>query len=272
MKTTKFVFILSLALGFSACQKEEDNQSSWNLDDAAAYAEEQVSMETVDGDLQLLADQAESGDLSSFKTGSSCATISRDTTSNPHKIIIDFGTVNCMGPDSNYRRGQIIISLFGRRGAGPLYSQRILETQQYFFNDQEVDAYLTLMRNPNFGSPKFTRSGRGSMVSVNKQDTLRWSINRSYEFVQGFNTPLIFMDNAWQITGTSNLASSGGRVRNTSISSPLLRKAGCRWISEGVMQITNASGQSASMDFGNGSCDRWATLSINGNSRTIRLR
>ncbi len=270
MKTKSLIGVLIISLGFSACDKNEENED-WSIDEAVTYATEQTDAEAVDADLEALAEEAETGELTSFKNASSCATLVRDTTTIPPRIIIDFGPANCIGPDSNYRRGQIIISYTGIRGQRGY--NRNLVTQNYFFNDREVISNINLTRtgtNAN-GNPQSTRNGNGAIVSINQQDTLYWTVNRSREFTQGSNT-LVRLDDEFELRGTSNVWTSNGRNRSTTITSPLLRKARCRWISSGTIQITNGRGQTATLNYGNGTCDRWATLNVNGRTRQIRLR
>ncbi|MFM8486228.1 MAG: hypothetical protein ACKOCH_07820, partial [Bacteroidota bacterium] len=56
------------------------------------------------------------------------------------------------------------------------------------------------------------------------------------------------------------------------IMEPLIKKAGCRWISQGIIEFT-AGLRTGTLNFGNGNCDRLGTLTLaNGDSFTVRLR
>jgi hypothetical protein len=55
------------------------------------------------------------------------------------------------------------------------------------------------------------------------------------------------------------------------VTSPLVKAFTCRWISKGTVKI-RVNDTVGLLDYGNGDCDNEATLTVNGTSRTIKLR
>jgi hypothetical protein len=86
-------------------------------------------------------------------------------------------------------------------------------------------------------------------------------------------------DDIFSVRGTAH-----GKVKrnnlivlwNSEITEPLIKKFICPWISKGrIRTIRQGLAQSspwvAILDYGTGSCDNQATLTINGNTRQITL-
>lgn len=94
------------------------------------------------------------------------------------------------------------------------------------------------------------------------------------------NGTLLPGDDIFRITGNSK----GTTVRankpyswNTEITDPLIKNFTCRWLSKGIRKtvrdgLTANSQWVSFLNFGNGTCDNSATLTINGNVRQITLR
>ena len=76
----------------------------------------------------------------------------------------------------------------------------------------------------------------------------------------------------WSTTGNTTGVNRNGVAVTSTILEPLIKKASCRWISDGLIQFTRDD-KTSTLDFGDGSCDRFGTLTTaNGNTFTIRLR
>jgi hypothetical protein len=78
------------------------------------------------------------------------------------------------------------------------------------------------------------------------------------------------LDDIFSITGGGHGENSRGKTWGHEIIEPLIKKFSCRWISKGVMRIkfNNTGGL---LNFGNGSCDNKAELTINSTVRIITL-
>jgi hypothetical protein len=52
---------------------------------------------------------------------------------------------------------------------------------------------------------------------------------------------------------------------------PLVKEIGCKWITSGKVEIQPTGKLLRTVDYGNGTCDKDATLLINGNTYNITL-
>lgn len=109
MKSSLIKSILALSLILTACSKEAETSQEIDTAELQQMATEQIITEQILNDFDLFTEDEGQNELTSYKTNS-CLSITRDTTVRPARIIFDFGPVNCMGPDSNMRRGQLILS------------------------------------------------------------------------------------------------------------------------------------------------------------------
>jgi hypothetical protein len=102
---------------------------------------------------------------------------------------------------------------------------------------------------------------------------ITWTADKYREISAGFNTPA-WGDDEFNIWGTR----TGTRVNGKSYTAvvdavkPLHKTTACRFVVSGVATITPAGGSVRTLDFGDGSCDNKATLTVNGQSRQITLR
>jgi hypothetical protein len=55
------------------------------------------------------------------------------------------------------------------------------------------------------------------------------------------------------------------------VTTPLIKSFTCKWISKGVIKIS-VNDQNGTLNYGNGNCDDEATITVNGVSKTIKLR
>ena len=89
--------------------------------------------------------------------------------------------------------------------------------------------------------------------------------------VAGNSTPRNLLDDAFSITGTSHVTNSAGASRDAIIETPLHKVVVCNHIDSGTIRFQGPN-HYAILDFGNGTCDAIATISIDNYSpRTITL-
>lgn len=281
MQKSSFKTILAVAVSgtlmFAACKK--DNNSS-TVGDDTEMALEQAGMEQTFDDLDKITDEATSnGTLSNFKTTngsglilSNCATVTRDTVSIPHTVTIDFGNTNCLCNDGRYRRGQIIVSYMGRYRDSGYHHQ--ISFNNYFVNNNQVTGTKTVV---NVGSNLANHlvyhvHVNAALVFGNNLGTRSWVSNRTRIWVQGDNTQTR-ADDVYEVKGSGTLTRVNSVVVYDSITSPLRVALNCQWIKQGTVQITtsNPNALVRTLDYGNGTCDALATLTVNGNTYNITL-
>ena len=95
---------------------------------------------------------------------------------------------------------------------------------------------------------------------------------KTREWIEGIDTDTDQSDDKIQITGFVNASTSEGDVYEKVIVTPLIKIGDCRYIVEGVVEITENSTVVSSIDYGYGECDSVATLTQNGESVEIELK
>lgn len=269
MKRYLVIPILATAI-LTSCNQNQDTELGVSHDASKA--------EFFYNDVNNIADEAgNTGDIASIRSMdgimSGCATLTIDTVSNPHTIVIDFGSTNCLCADNRYRRGAINISFTGRyRDAGTTIT---ITTNNYFVNDNQVIGTHTIVNQGTntSGNIYYSIDVTGQVVLAGGSGTISWSSSRVREWIAGSSTPE-FNDDVYSITGSGSGTSSAGNHIAVSITNPLIRKLepGCRMhFVQGTIEVLPDGKPVRILDFGSGDCDNIATVTINGVSYTITL-
>ncbi|MBK9290360.1 MAG: hypothetical protein IPM52_01805 [Bacteroidetes bacterium] len=257
------VILLISVAGFIGCKKTDDSGSELLKRETAreAFAEEAFD------EASEISDQAYYAALPGLKGGDNdrprlapCATITLDTTVMPRVLTIDFGPENCLCNDGKYRRGMIIVTFNGRwRRPGTVVTHTF---QNYYVNDNHVQG-TKVMTNQGFvnGKMTFSHVNNGSVTFAQSGETLSWQSEKIHTWVEGFGTPN-WRDDVFLITGTSNVSHSNGRSVERLIVEPLRREMSCRYFVSGTIQITPSNAPQRLLDFGDGTCDNQATITI----------
>ena len=266
-------FLMAAFFMLSSCKKDNvatDNDFSASRDDAFAEA-------TYDN-VTNIADEAYSLKTNgNYKSSDNiflgdCATVTLDTTVFPRVLTIDFGDTNCLGNDGRYRRGKIIVTFTGRYW----YPGTIITTtfDEYYVNDNQVEG-TKVVTNNGFnaeGNMNWDIAVNGLITLANGEGTITWNSQRNREWIEGITTPYNRWDNIYLITGDAHGQRANGLHWTRVITSPLRVELACRFIVSGTVEIKPEGKALRILDFGDGSCDNEATVTINGNVYTIYLR
>jgi hypothetical protein len=271
-----FSVVLLLVLTFSSCVKK-----SLEADDDTESTTENNTATAIGNDLANISDEAgRTKSISSFKTTeetmvlTSCATLKFDTlvSGNQDSITVNFGASNCNGNDGNNRRGSVLIIYTGK------YKDSLttitITPLNYFVNDNGVSGSKTI-KNLGHNAQGHLVYDITENIVINKTNgkTITMNAKRQREWLTGEST-LIWADDKYSITGTSSGSNSNGRSYVSTITKPLIRDMGilCRknFIS-GTIQHTPDKKPTRTIDYGNGSCDNKATVTINGKVYEVTL-
>lgn len=263
--------LCATSLTFTGCQKEK-NDTDFLTADNSALADESYN------DVHNVADEAAVNGSVSYKTedGNSlltCATVTRDTLSMPHTAIVDFGS-GCTGIDGKTRKGKILISYDGEyRASGTTIT---ITFDNFFVNDNQVLGTKTIHNNGlnTAGNLTFSIDVTGQIILGSGEGTISWTSQRVREWIAGESTPSRD-DDQYSITGTANGTACNNNTFQATVTEPLIRNLapGCRkHFTDGVLLIEPSGKPNRLVDFGNGSCDDQAVVTINGHSHTITLR
>lgn len=278
MKTLSYLpvaFIATLILLTAvSCQKTENDEV------ADGDAQDQALVESVFNDVNNIIDQAMDfewptglkNDLNDNRPHlAPCAVITLDTVSIPPRFIIDFGDENCLGSDGNYRRGKIIISFTGRFWQPGTVITTTFE--DYYVNDNHVQGSKVVTNNGlnNEGNMWWTIVVDGSVTRPDNGGMITWQSDREREWIEGMDTPRFHRDDVFLIRGLSVSTRPDGTTLTSTITNDLRKPVACRWIVSGTVEIIPSNRPTRILDYGDGACDRIATVTVGNRTRTIRL-
>jgi hypothetical protein len=268
-----FPTVILIALVNSGCNKENKEAS---LDEEVTTVQDNTTAEKIFGDVSDIADEAHDS-KSITKSGSdedgfigNCATITFDTLEFPKTITIDFGDTNCLCPDGRYRRGKILVSFTGPyREEGTVITHTF---DNYFVNDNQVLG-SKIVTNEGYNENDhlyFTIDIDGQIIKANGGGTITWVSNRIREWIEGEETYDRF-DDVYLITGEGSGTTASGYSFTEIITQPLRRELSCKFFVSGTFEFTPENKPVRILDYGDGTCDNIATVTVNGKTHTIYL-
>jgi len=145
--------------------------------------------------------------------------------------------------------------------------------ENYYVNDNKVDGtkVVTNMGPNDEGHVYFTIEVVGVIHLANNAGTISWNSSRQREWIQGYDTPNRW-DDIYHITGTADGIRPNGMTWEAEIFEPLRNELACRFLVSGTVEIRPENRPVALLDYGDGSCDNIATVTVNGEVYTIYLR
>lgn len=274
--------LLAAGLLFSGCKKQVEEAIETEAVVAAAIDDTEASIvfegvyndvSGVNDDIGIVNGEPGSFDPPPGGNPTRCYTITiNKLTANdfPVRVTIDFGA-GCLGRDGKLRKGQVITDFTNRlRVPG---ARATTTFNGFSVNAVSVSGIHTIINNSTSATRIFTRTVENGMLSQINGNYVLWNATHTNTQVDGLGTPNFHWDDAFTITGSS----SGQNSRNSkviewsrTILEPLFKKTNCRWIAKGEISITHQS-RTAVLNFGNGNCDRNATITFNGHTKDILL-
>lgn len=262
---------------FTSCKKKTKEEKDSDTSDAY---DNSLASSTVN-DMTNISDEAgRTYNVSSFKTeesagllSSSCATLTFDTLASAKTITVNFGATNCLGNDGRNRRGSLVINFTGKyRDSATVIT---ITPQNYFVNDNQVTGTKTITNNGHNAAHHlvYKVNANITITKASNAGTITWNSIRQREWMQGESTAT-WSDDIYSITGNASGSRSNGTTFTSTITTPLIRNMsfGCRrHFTSGVLEHSPSGKATRIIDFGNGTCDDQATVTINGNTYNITL-
>ena len=277
------IVIFTIATSFFSCKKEnnleapQDNESeiTFELSGDQAIADN-LTEDASNAFMEAAADKNLLG--SNFAAQPvitsnilACATVAVTPASGfPKTIVIDFGTGTCTSPSGIIHKGKINIVLSDSvRRSG---SKAVMTFINYSVNGFKKEGTITWT---NTSIPS-TRSWQKKVENgkITAPNGMYWLHSGVRDVVQiaGSTTPGTLLDDVFLITGNHTVTNAAGKTRDCYITEALQKKTSCDNISAGKLKVQGGN-HIAVIDFGNGDCDRLATIAIDGQApRTIFLR
>jgi hypothetical protein len=275
MKQLKLVFAVCLMfIGFNSCQKEETTAT---VDEISLSQQETQAEETL-ADVDLLVDEAVDSNFSSLKSASiesavyltDCPVITVNKTATPQVITIDFGTA-CTGKDGKVRSGKIIVT---STSFNTFPSVRDKSFDNYYVDGKKIEGSIaktiTKDQENNIRTAVIKENITITFPDGEGKATRVADLTRQYQR----NTLLNPLDNQIVSWGTVEFTRiSGVKVTKTITSAdPLVFKVACHHIVSGTVSVTTSNNRSWTINYGDGTCDAKATLTMDGKTKEIKIR
>ncbi|HWY38074.1 MAG TPA: hypothetical protein VNY73_05915 [Bacteroidia bacterium] len=295
LKTFAFTtaFAILLATAFTSCRKHKDEE-----DTDTTEAQDHALAQTTSNDVVSLAGEvSESGTSSSYRQGNNsvfglgCCTVYRDTVRRVDSVVFA-GT--CL--DGKPRSGALTFTYASNTAMhyrNPGFSCTV-RSYNYVVNGNQVNIIsktITNTTNPGFnsattnltwsinGNISITKASGGTLTSTynHVKTLLNTSDNNVYH---GQSIPITWSLARVGFTGNSSGTTANGRSYTANITNQLVRDRTCspdpnhpghHPFIQGTIDFTPSGKATRTIDYGGGSCDLNATVTINGHSHNITL-
>lgn len=274
MRTSNLVVAFvatSLAAGFTSCKKT-DSASKDEIETTIEMSTNQAISDNLTEDandifLEAATDKGLSGTgakpLEPFESMEilGCANVTiTPLIGFPKMIVINFGS-GCTSPNNIIRKGiiNIILSDSLRRTG----STAVLTFDNYFVNGFKKEGAITWTNNSTAAVKGWQRKIENGKITTPAGRFWMHSGIKNVVQTAGYNTAWNLLDDVFSITGSSSVTNANNVTRTSEILEALQKKVICENISKGSIKL-NGPKHNAIIDFGNGDCDKVATISIDG--------
>lgn len=194
----------------------------------------------------------------------------------PKTVVLDFGA-GC-NSHGHLRSGKITTVYTGRLSESGKSATTTFDNFKIDSLVVEGTQKITNSTVPGSNQRQFTVEVTNAKLTRPDGNYEEWAATHVNTQIEGNGTPLP-ADDIFRITGNSYGKTRHGNLLvswTSEIGEPLVKKFSCRWFSKGTLKTVRNGLPSNTpwvglLDFGNGTCDNTATLTINGNVRQITL-
>lgn len=177
----------------------------------------------------------------------------------PVVVMIDYGSGGCVDIDGKVRKGKIRLTFddyFSKAG-----STMTAELIDYFVNDVKIEGTLLAKRVDDYTITYTLSNGK----CIDPSWTITYTCNRTIKLLEGYATETDPTDDVFQVEGEGKGTNRNNINYTCKITSPIVKRASCKWISKGTIEIAQENKAPRIVDFGDGNCDNKASVTINGN-------
>ena len=258
--------VIFIVAGFSSCKKDSEAKSSDEVVATIELSGDQAISDNLNADAENVLNEASVSNNFAGNTPVgitetmnilSCATVSVSQGAFPKTIVIDFGA-GCTPPNGTIlRSGKINITLSDSlRKSG---SVAVMTFDNYYVGGFKKEGTITWTNTSQGGVKSWTRTcADGKITTPNGR---YWLHSGTQNITQtGGSQTLVF-----SITGSHTVTNAAGTSRTSEIIQALEKKVACENIDKGSIK-TSGPHHYAVIDFGDGTCDHKATISIDGSN------
>jgi len=279
MKTTNFWAVAALAValtGFSACNSNDlsDEALTTTVQDEAQISS--ISDEVItDADeyvnANLTASAAPASDMQKV-IGPKGATVTVVNEGNPFPRVftIDYGTEGITGKRGNVFKGKIIVRVTNRMDVSG--SSRNYSFDNFSVNDNSVKGTKSVTYNGETnGKKNWTVVVSDTIVKAADGKMIVSNSTRIRTRTSDNDTPNLYYDDKYSIEGSATGVNAKGVAYEMKITKPLVTDGVWPVFVEGTMMLTTEK-RTVVTDYGDGTKDRIATVTVDGVTKTITLR
>lgn len=277
MKKNQLIYLLPLCVlvFFVACKKDKSGEDN-EIETTFQLSENQAQGESIADDVNTIFIETTvseglmtaRGNGANETTGTlSCASVSvTPANSFPKTIVVDFGN-GCTSFDQIERSGIITIVLSD--SAHHNGATATMTFTNYKVEGYKVEGTVTWTNTSTPNGISWTRAIADGKITV-PSGNYYWLHTGSKTVVQtgGMATPTIVFDDVYSVTGNHTVTNPAGKSRTATIMEALVKKVICHNVTKGTIKIQGPN-HYAMLDYGDGSCDNVATVSIDGNTPRI---
>jgi len=280
MKLKNYLFaVLSIAItsAFFSCKKDGSKGTSNEIAATIELSGDQAISDNTNADAEYILNEAAVNNNFAGNTPTGitstlnildCPIFTVSTGAFPKTISIDFaggcisngitrsGVINIVLSDSLRKSGSVATMTF----------------DNYYVDGFKKEGTITWTNTSQPGTKSWTRQCTDGKITA--PGGRFWLHNGTQTVVQteGISTPFNLLDDVFTTTGTATVTNSAGVSRTAEITSALEKKVLCDNIDKGTIKISGPN-HYAIIDYGDGSCDHEATISVDGsNPVTFLLR
>ncbi|MDC8000804.1 hypothetical protein POV26_07130 [Aequorivita todarodis] len=268
MKTNVFYTgIVGMVLAlftFTACNKEETaNEPTVSQSEMVNASKDATEADNAtDGAFSLIEtaySEIEENEGRNASLFPDCTTITITSENGVTFVTLDFG-LGCELPNGNIVSGKIHLTYGPKQNGTRTITYQF---ENFVFNDKGIAGGGTIFRERNNanGNPQATIHlnlhvlfPSGALADVSGTKVREW--------IEGMGSGT-WMDNVFLVTGNRTINFSTGFESYAIVTEALRREATCRYFVSGVLDITR-NGHNGTLDFGDGTCDNLAILTIDG--------
>mgnify|MGYP006935312072 CR=1 FL=1 len=265
--------LLTVLFLFTSCSDDDSNSNTetevtadFTVEQSKQAAEtDEVSTGALDVvEMGFIAQAENNGN--SFGFFSDCVTITVSTENGVTFVDLDFG----MGCELN--NGNIVSGIIHLTYGLPQNGTRAVNYtfENFTFNEKEIEGGGTIYRELSnaAGNPQSTFHKNITITHPNGIVAIV-NGNRVREWIEGVGSGT-WMDNAFLVTGNWSTEFSDGHSRSAMVTEPLRRESTCPFFVSGLLEVTRNI-TTGELNFGDGTCDNEAILTVNGEEIIIIL-
>lgn len=295
-----FAVIIVTALVSTGCKKDNNNSNNNNnntdnddstavdMSGSSAIADNAYNdvLQTVieggsDNNIAYMVSQASRGTVETNGvhngvsvtgiTSFTCATYTltpADVSTFPKTLVVDFGS-GCTSNDGITRKGKITYVLSGKV---LMPGTTITATfQNYAVFGYQLEGTYSITNTSTMAGASFTTKVTGGKITFPNTYWYTYSGDKTIKLTAGAATPSDLTDDVYSIEGSNSFASALGNTLEVTITTKLSKSYTCHNIGSGVISFTFNNKINGTLDFGDGTCDNQATISVGAITKQVTL-